>query len=53
MIEANAPDERSTGTGIALVGHVVTELVEEVRGDDPELASYVRIEERGLAGGRN
>jgi hypothetical protein len=29
-------------------------FVEEVRGDDPELASYLRIEERELeAGGRN
>ena len=29
-------------------------FVEEVRGDDPELASYPRIEERELeAGGRN
>ena len=29
-------------------------FVEEVRGDDPDLASYLRIEERGLeAGGRN
>ena len=29
-------------------------FVEEVRGDDPELASYLRIEERGLeARGRN
>ncbi len=29
-------------------------FVEEVRGDDPELASYLRIEERGLeAGGPN
>ena len=29
-------------------------FTEEVRGDDPELASYLRIEERELeAGGRN
>jgi len=29
-------------------------FIEEVRGDDPELASYLRIEERELeAGGRN
>jgi hypothetical protein len=29
-------------------------LIEEVRGDDPELASYLRIEEREFdAGGRN
>lgn len=29
-------------------------FVEEVRGEDPELASYMRIEERELeAGGRN
>ena len=29
-------------------------FIEEVRGDDPDLASYLRIEERELeAGGRN
>ena len=29
-------------------------FIEEVRGDDPELASYLRIEERELeAGGQN
>jgi hypothetical protein len=29
-------------------------FIEDVRGDDPELASYLRIEERELeAGGRN
>jgi len=29
-------------------------FIDEVRGDDPELASYLRIEERELdAGGRN
>ena len=27
-------------------------FVEEVRGDDPELASYLRIEERELEAGR-
>jgi hypothetical protein len=27
-------------------------FIEEVRGDDPELASYLRIEERELEGGR-
>ena len=27
-------------------------FIEEVRGDDPELASYLRMEERGLVGGR-
>ena len=47
MIEANVPDETSTGRAGALaLGAWSQNFIEEVHGDDPELASYLRIEER-------
>ena len=48
---------RGVGSRDRLVGagrEDAERFIEEVRGDDPDIASYLRIEERELeAGGRN
>jgi len=52
---AQAPTTRSVTRIESFVQREDAErFIEEVRGDDPDLASYLRIEERELeAGGRN